>query len=436
MPDREGKSPQFFTSIPSPNEWRRLSYVNDIRVRRATDRVLTRIDDLVKSLSRSALDDGARKYLLAELYYSTNYWLRNSEGNPEMHKDRRSAVGALFGCSERALAKALGVPLSLVGPKLEKHYACSLSAHGIYSDSTDVPRYFTEREKREKYKIFFQNGLALWHMWWTSESGGLVPVDSQKAYARSDSLGVQGGAQGSLMDGFGFLVMSRYRDIYVAPHRPSSNKSNQSFPKYHSTIPAGESVQFGGSIKIEGGKVKGICNDSGHYAPSDKFFINILEHFKTVGVPLKGVKLYDHEHNELPGDAEEFLRSGGNWDNVQARKNLNVANRLQSSRFIRPGMLVENNPILDKVQQHQADPPGLQQTLSKLFAQRYDVLKHIPQNSGTPPRSLWTEAWTGVLQDLIMLYASERTMLHKRKAWEQKLDAYKLTPPAPPMQLV
>jgi len=146
--------------MPTWNEWKSKSYVDKFSVRRSSDRVLTRIDDLVKGLNRPGLDDGSRKYLLAELYYSTNYWLNYCEGNPNVQVQRRQAVRALKEVVERTLAESLGVGPGLVGPELAKHYGCSLTFHGIYKDEHDTPRYFTQREKRERYKIFFRDGKA------------------------------------------------------------------------------------------------------------------------------------------------------------------------------------------------------------------------------------------------------------------------------------
>jgi hypothetical protein len=429
MKDLVPKAPLLFLSVPTPNEWKSKSYVGKFFVQRSSDRVLTRIDDLVSGLNRSGLDDGSRKYLLAELYYSTNYWLNYCEGNPNVQLERRQAVRALKEVVERTLAKSLGAAPLLVGPELEKHYGCSLTFHGIYKDETDEPRYFKEREKRERYKIFFRDGKALWHEWWMSQTSKLKPVDTKEACQRS-SFSLQQQEGGPLLSGYGFLVMTSYRDIYVAPHRMDAIAPGM--PKFHSTIPAGKSVQFAGSILIQGGIVKAIRNDSGHYHPDDTFFINILEQLRTVGVRLKGVQLFNYKGEDVSKDAEDYLNKRGNWGKIEER--VKQSQRHQSAMAFRTSALLSRNKsmyeMLNRVEYGKPEPQGLPVLLQLLFEERYDGLKGDMRYQGTPPGSLWTTAWTDVLEGLFKYFEIDDKK--KAAAWKAKLDHYKLAPPVPP----
>ena len=113
---------------------------------------MKRMDDLVWSLNKGSIDDGQRKYFLCELFFTTNYWMRNHcAGLAKQHLEE--PVAALRNYVQRALAKTFGCSRIMVPAMLQKHFGCSMTAHGIFADSGEAPRSFEERAKLENLRF-------------------------------------------------------------------------------------------------------------------------------------------------------------------------------------------------------------------------------------------------------------------------------------------
>ncbi len=394
--------PLYYHSFPTPNQWSIDSHSKEYRQQRKKDRVIARMDDLVRSL-RGPIDDGRRKYLLCELFFTTNYWISNNCVGPTLASlYMGEPVAALRNYVQRALAKAFGCSRLMVPAVLQKHYGCSITAHGIYADTNDVPRSFEQRAMLEKFKVYFENGKALWNTWWTQADSDLVPVNTFRAYDCS------GDERDHLRDRHGFFVMTLYRDLYVAPHRPTL----KAFPKFHSTIPEGTAVQCSGSILIVEGKVKEITSASGHYKPDKLFFVNVLEQLKTVGVgTLKNIALYDYDNEVIAKNAEEYLKQYGRWNAVDERGRIISGARTNEAAAIR-GQLHARR--LEELTIGRTKDKALE----AVFAEAFEKARQIE------PGALWTKTWKGVLDDLIAFSGG---------GWYQKKKTeYQSKPPFPP----
>lgn len=406
------KPPIYYHTLPTLDQWSVDSWCKDYGQQRNSDPVIVRMDDSLRSL-RGPVDDGRRKYLLCELFFTTNYWIRNNCEGPTLARlYLGEPVAALRNYVQRALAKAFGCSRIMVPAMLQKHYGCSMTAHGVYADTGEAPRSFTERANLERFKIYFQSGKAYWHAWWTQADSDLVPVNSAKAYQGS------GDEAEHLPKQHGFFVMTLYRDMYVAPHAKI-----RSFPKFHSTVPQGAAVQCSGSILIVEGEVKEITSASGHYKPDKLFFVSVLEQLKTVGVPTpNNIVLYDYDYELVSKNADEYLKQYGIWKSVDERGRIISGARKNEAAAIRGQLLVKR---LEELQIGRTQD----QALEALFAEAFEKARQF--SPGNP--ALWTRTWKGVLDDLIAFVSEGNLPAAKRDAWYQKKKTeYASRSPVPP----
>lgn len=403
-------APIFYSTVPRAVQWAEDTFSKDFRNEAKADAVLHRIDQFIFSL-QSVTDDGQKKYMLCELFFATNYWLNNPSRKgvhqPGWYKVQ-AAVSGLKAVVRRTLAHIFRCAEGQVPDVLSRCYGCPMTAHGIYVDDKNP----VAKANYEKFKIYFDKGLAWGSNPLDLEGGGLQKVNTRGMFDGMTR-------PKKWEESFAFFVMTRYRDLYIAQHRPTDRK----YPKYHSSIPEGTAVQCAGSIWIEEGVVKGICNDSGHYQPGDPYFLNVLEQLKAVGVPIKGIKLFDFEGEILVEDAEEFYQAHGNWDEINHRKELN-RQRLEAEGGGRRALRFKKRLDILTIGRSR------DQALEMLFVEEFRRLNQAGQG-GLP---LWNQVWKRVLDALFDYADNFKSEDPKFMVFMiDKKEQYKVKPPIAPI---
>lgn len=311
-----------YQAIPGSIAWKSDSKVKDIFVTRKSDPILSRIDNIIEAIERSN-DNGEVLYLRFELFFATNFWLKSIKQHikrDKMQPSREPAVRALFQCNTKALASGFGCGVQALPNVLEQYFGRSLSQHGKTMDS-DSYHYFRKQAEREKFKLFYKGGQVFQLPWRDIQKGkNINAVKPVKANSSTIHMATKADLRDVLEDDWAFFVMSMGRELYMTPHH-SVRKAGSSvgvMSKYHSSIMAGMPVSCAGSIYIKNGWVEGIRNDSGHYQPTNLHMLNVLQHFLMMGVPLKGITVYDYG-GAARAQGDEFLESAGNWRSVRQR---------------------------------------------------------------------------------------------------------------------
>jgi hypothetical protein len=235
-----------------------------------------------------------------------------------------------------------------------------------------------------------------------------------------------------------YLALSFDRVLYIGPH--VADQYHKTMPVFHTSYLAGVPVQFAGSIHIVEGIVRGVANDSGHYHPNAKFFVNILAQLKTVGVNLKTVKLYDYEGNEImrrngkPYRADHYLAEKGNWEFVLERG----AEYLLDSRQLRIAevgkkmfkrIYPRDNPSNLTESFSRQPQSATKENLTRLAVEQF-ILKtrKLPQGE-VGGQNLWVSTWRGICYAMIVfMQDDDKSVQKERKKWEQ----WKRTPPTKP----
>lgn len=417
-----------YTKIPAKRQWKKDSWVNDIRVKR--DPVLKRIDDLLGRVP-SAQDGGEEKYLECELYFATNYWLNNYLATTQMRREREPAVRMLRQFIETDLSRTLKCTPQMLRPRLQKHFVKTINAHGVFVDrGGDVDLSLA---RRHKYRISFECGKAYWLQWWDRQGPAttLELVNTSKANEHT-----QGNKKDFRDKNWGYFVMSFDREMYIGAHFKCSY--NGKYASYHSSYLAGMPVQFAGSIKIIDGVVLGVRNNSGHYKPGDNFFINILSHLKTVGVDLKKVELRDFEDGVIQNTkgkdyrADRYLKDNGRWEMVLERKQQYLLDQAELRTAMgRKKIYQRVYPANNHMEQKNANVLDVKTTnnLQKLAEEQYKMAISKGEAQGF---TLWRKTWKGICDAIWQFFPPDpRGGDYKyRTAWQRR--ALKPGPPPKP----
>jgi hypothetical protein len=294
-----------YQTIPHVNTWKSDSKI--LIGSRTKDRFLTRIDNLVKALGTCA-DEGEKTCLQAELYFATNYWLRNFRRNRSMSSGRESTVRDLFRCNARVLAKRLSHGSVQTLPNfLEFHFGRKMELHSYRTDVLAGAAIYMSRAQIEKYRLSFEHdGRAFQIQWWAD--GKREHADTSLVYPR-----IGEDARNGMRADWAFVVMSMSHDIYMGPHVAAEMGAKTGF--YHSTYLSGKSVLFAGSMLIVDGWVKAVRPDSGHYKPSEQHAVNLLKHLKLLGVPINDLEYWDFA-GEKSYDALDVLKWNGDVEKL------------------------------------------------------------------------------------------------------------------------
>ena len=401
-----------YSSVPNSIRWFADSYV--LRGRRSADPVLRRIDGLVWSLQFTNSSDGKWLYLLGELYFATNHWLTRlkqmTAGTPRglqvkeligggIAPGREPAVRALCRCTIRLLSTSFNCTIQTLPAELEVFYGKNITHHGRRTDESagmGKSRHLTVAE-REQYRLVFKNGRAHAFNWWVnSKAAALEPADTTEMRNTMSRM------TSELDDGYSFFVMNMSRDLYMGFHVPASIQSGKAV--FHSAYTQGNPVQCAGSMWIEGGVVKGIKPNSGHYQPTPQHLVNLLEMLKLYRVDLERVNIFPHDKPTLDQyklcNGAELLAEHGNYAGLLTRHE-STSVSMQDAHHRRTAA----RRLWESFTRQEI-------TLGGLTMERYATVKagktalelsrYAGANRVQWQEGLWKEAWEEVCTDLAM----------------------------------
>jgi hypothetical protein len=302
-----------YNYIPSVVEWQHDTSVD--KDDRNKDTLLRGIDKVLEAYENPLNDAGRQWWILCELFFRLDYWLRQlDKGNPVLNKKREPVVYDLYKFVVDALCGYFNVTVNVLPRELEYMFGRQLTYHGAKLDlDWDAAKYLSRAEVN-KYRLCWHKGRAYQFPWWKPKAkpgDKLALAESRRAY-NQDVFGV--GAAG-----WGGFAMSMGRDIYMARHHCVANKGNF----YHSSYLGGQPVMCAGTMKIEGGIVRGICTDSGHYQPTDQHMLNVINTLMMVGAPIAQITVYNYDCT-FQCDAHTFWAWNGNWSTLCDMRRVNL----------------------------------------------------------------------------------------------------------------
>ncbi len=246
------------------------------------DTKLRNIDDFVKTYNNAA-DQWLKLAALGELYFLTDFWLRNAKTEYNvLTQAREAAVNDLFLAVVNALCQKFDCPVNVLPQRLEESFGRVLAEHGHKLDHLDativtdtrikvgspvnIAEYLSYAEV-QKFRLTFSKGLVYQNA--SAPPYKLVLAESGKVGWKYHPTITH-----NMFDaGFAGFALSMSREFYMAPHRGGFEKENF----FHSSYLAGNAVLCTGSMLIEKGVVKKIKNDSGHYQPHLTHLQNVVQ---------------------------------------------------------------------------------------------------------------------------------------------------------------
>lgn len=301
-----------YQELPSLSQWQ-----DDTKSGRSTgakDPILETIDVLINYLRQAK--DGAYLYILGSLFFTTMSWLNDFKKDHRMVKECRGPVLSLNLFAANELTEKLrSYPGNQLATKLQNLYGIGMSEHGNTEDrKQNKKRIYHDAMKREKFKVFFNEGKKACH--YDSNTKSFVAIQS--------------GSKGSR------FVLSMSNKLYVAADRYSGDQD----VKFHSSFMAGRPVQCAGHMWFKNGKLEKMQNSSGHYQPTDLSMVKVLNHLRMNQVNLSEVKVVPiteflrvttmvfgswKGYGVMPTDydltvtADVFMQNHGNWQSILAR---------------------------------------------------------------------------------------------------------------------
>ncbi len=287
-----------YTEIPKLSAWKSDSSV--FLATRKNDIVLDRIDHLIDAYHKTV--EAAKQFIfLCDIFMTADYWLKMiamRQSSPtvsaNLEKGREKAMWALYRCGAARLCKAFGCTINGLPRELELMWGRSLTWVGVDVDMKKHCAEYLTRAEAAQYRLWFRNGRAYQMPWWNT-SGGNKPqlADSSHAYDAA--------AMAKRIDakGYGFFVLTMSRDLYMAKHRVFGGQGKPGF--YHSSYVGGDSVQCSGTMLIEGGVVKRIRLNSGHYMPHESNLRALIMALRMWQVNCEAIVFEDFEGKLMNG---------------------------------------------------------------------------------------------------------------------------------------
>jgi hypothetical protein len=304
-----------FTQIPSLHQWLQATAHRNTG---KPDRILDYIDVLIQQNGKSP---GAFQDALTtcNLFFTCDYWLKENKSplqNPihnvvkDLYVFLAHHLSAYFKCSINALPR-----------ELELTFGREMTSLGRKVDLGQQAAKPYEAARPEEFRLIFRAGRAYQIPASGLKKGQLVPVNSADYYESGTGLIMNGDLW---RDGTGFFVLTMGREIYMMKHAAGNAKMRNGI--YHSAYTGGQPVMCAGSMKIVGGIVTLVRNDSGHYKPQDTNLVMLLQTLEMQGVALEHIRVADYRGRDPnPPTAKEFLKHNGDWRIFEAQRAMTLA---------------------------------------------------------------------------------------------------------------
>lgn len=325
------KVPGALADVPTASQFRSRCSGFKMPTGHPADHKLNLISYYLDCYAGRESGEWAEMAILGELYFLADYWLKMADwvkkgkivdtDDPALvasYKANYQPVYSLYVtiCDRLCQPHQFNCQINILPQKLEEYWGRILTPHGDKIDHQDmaaviqewkktgksiapprtkpgtasqVAQYLT-RSEAEAFRLVFFNGVAFRSIWWTvAKVGGgtdamtglkrpplTVVVKDPREFMVADTRFVDRWMQdspGMMMDvGYAGFALSMGRELYSCPHFGSYHLENF----FHSSYLAGDTVLCTGTILIEGGIVKAIRNDSGHYQPTLEHLLNVV----------------------------------------------------------------------------------------------------------------------------------------------------------------
>ena len=296
--------------MPRYQEW--LLLTAGVSNRRA-DTVMKYLDSLIQRLERHPV---AYNCFLTtcDLFFTADYWLKVNRGYTPAH----ASMEDLYRLAVKRLCELFHCSVNVLPRELELMFGREMSYDGFKTDLIQGRARSATRDEMNQYRVVFKAGKAhQFPHWEPHPTEALKPVDSAHMYQKN--VGLKRDANDVHCVNFAYFVMTMGRDLYLRKH--SLGREQKHDGNYHSNYTGGGAVLCAGSMLIEGGVIKTVRSDSGHYKPTEQNMVSLLLALQMHGVNIANVRVVNFRATQI-ALAPEFIEANGDWTKFVDQRNI------------------------------------------------------------------------------------------------------------------
>lgn len=296
--------------MPRYQEW--LLLTAGVPNRRA-DTVMKYLDTLIQRLERHPV--AYNSFLTTcDLFFTADYWLKVNRGYTPAH----AAMEDLYTLAVKRLCELFHCTVNVLPRELELMFGREMSYDGFKTDLVQGRARSATRDELSQYRVVFKAGKAHQFPHWEMQpTHALKPVDSSHMYEKG--VGLKRDANDMHCVNFAYFVMTMGRDLYLRKH--SLGREQKHDGNYHSNYTGGGAVLCAGSMLIEGGVIKTVRSDSGHYKPTEQNMVSLLLALQMHGVNITNVRVVNFRATQV-ALAPEFIEANGDWTKFVDQRNI------------------------------------------------------------------------------------------------------------------
>ncbi len=296
--------------MPRYQEW--LLLTAGVSNRRA-DTVMKYLDSLIQRLERHPV---AYNCFLTtcDLFFTADYWLKVNRGYTPAH----ASMEDLYRLAVKRLCELFHCTVNVLPRELELMFGREMSYDGFKTDLIQGRARSATRDELNQYRVVFKAGKAhQFPHWEPHPTEALKPVDSAHMYQKN--VGLKRDANDMHCVNFAYFVMTMGRDLYLRKH--SLGREQKHDGNYHSNYTGGAAVLCAGSMLIDGGVIKTVRSDSGHYKPTEQNMVSLLLALQMHGVNIANVRVVNFRATQI-ALAPEFIEANGDWTKFVDQRNI------------------------------------------------------------------------------------------------------------------
>lgn len=271
--------PELGSDIPPINLWKNKSSVWHA----SREAIMLHIDNSLEAYNRAPAGRSMQTTtLLAELYFSIDFWLKECQrGSKQITSGRQEVVIELYKLVVKKLCFVTMHTPNTLARWLVETYGKSMGDHGYKKDYQQRSAQYLDNKSVKKHRLEFKSGLAYQQAWWRN-SVELEVVDTvtntAAAAVGKTMFPAEVGHQG--------YVLSMSRDFYMMQHNTPVAGAIET-GSFHSSYFAGEPVLCAGTLLVRAGKVIRVTTASGHYEPGISHLHNAVATLLMLGVEME-----------------------------------------------------------------------------------------------------------------------------------------------------
>lgn len=361
------------TLFPRYQEW--LLLTATIQNRRA-DSVMKYLDSLIQTIERSGVS--YNYYLtICDLFFTTDYWLK---ANPR-YSPAHASVEDLYRLAVKRLCEIFKCTVNVLPRELELMFGRGMTSEGFKTDIIQGRSRTATQEDVRKYRAVFKQGKVWQFPHWEAHPTELLkPVDSASLY--DPKAGLKRKEGDNFYQGYAYFVMTMGRDLFLRQHSIGGVQEHNGI--YHSNYTGGGAVLCAGSMLIEGGVVKVVRSDSGHYKPQEGNMVSLLLALQMHGIDIRNIQVVNFSATQVVS-APKFIEANGDWTNFITDREYAPLNNGYAYAYLQSS-LQEADKEVGKIAPEIPRVQGHGNYTGKYIGNNPNLPPNLPKPPQAPPR--------------------------------------------------